>query len=131
MEFCRPQKSWTAVVQGAVVCGIEKEANLSLKRTGACRNSYGICQDEIYSSADHSQDDAVQIAGSNFAQSQLDWLLSKGDLILFDRPTIKEKLLELRLVETRQDIIRVPIWRNLSSEEQRPTRYTDATDGQY
>lgn len=129
MEFRRPQKSWTAVVRGAVVCGIEKLGNISLKHTNFCRYSYGICLNEIYTSAHHSQQDIVQLGGSIFAQSQLTWLLNKGDLILSDQPAQREKIIHLQLVKLRQDTIPLRIWQNLAAEKYRPTRLADATDG--
>jgi hypothetical protein len=130
MEFRRPQKSWTAVVRGAVICGIEKMDNPSLRLTNPCRHSYAFCQDEIYSATHHSDEDAIQIGGKTYAQSQLDWLLNKGDLILDHVPTIKEKTFDLRINRFRQDSLRLPIWRNLSDEKNRPIRYEDASDGQ-
>jgi hypothetical protein len=129
MEFRRPQKSWTAVVRGAVICGIEKLGNRSLKLTNFCRYSYGICLDEIYTSAHHAQHDVVRLGGSDFAQSQLTWLLNKGDLILSDQPTKREKIFHLRLMKLRQDTIPLRIWQNLAAEKCRPTRLEDATDG--
>lgn len=130
MQFRRPQKSWTAVVRGAVVCGVEKTGNDSLKRTKSCRHSYGLCLDEIYSSSHHSRDDAKQIGETTLANSQLDWLLNKGDLVLSGSPTIVEKTVKLRLMKLRQDTLKLPVWRNLSDEKYRPIRYDDAADGQ-
>ena len=131
MQFRRPEKSWTAVVRGAVVCGIEKMGNLSLKQTNSCQHSYGVCLTEIYRPTHHSPQDAVQLGGGNFVQDQLDWLLSKGDLILFDQKLRREKTIHIRLGTVRQDVLPLTIWQNLTDEIYRPTRLGDASDGRY
>ncbi|KAL6709496.1 hypothetical protein ACN47E_001431 [Coniothyrium glycines] len=128
MHLRTPRESWTAVVRGAVVCGIEKAGNTSLKRTNSCRHSYAFCQDEIYADSHHSSEDAVQIGALTYAQSQLDWILSKGDLILADEPTFRERSFILRLSRRRLDTLKLPIWRNLSHESERPVRFDDASD---
>jgi hypothetical protein len=129
MQFRRPEKSWTAVVRGAVVCGIEKLGNKSLKHTNPCRHSYGVCLDEMYRSTHHSPQDAVQVGGSTFVQGQLDWLLNKDDLVLFGETLKREKTIHIRLGTFRQDVLPLTIWQNLTDEEYRPTRFEDASDG--
>ena len=129
MQFRRPEKSWTAVIRGAVVSGIEKRGNKSLRHTNSCRNSYAVCLDEIYATSHHSRQDAIRIGGTTFAQSQLMWLLNKGDLILSDKPSKVEKTFDLRLSKPRRDMLKLPIWQNLSDEHERPTRFQDASDG--
>jgi hypothetical protein len=129
MEFRRPRKSWTAVVRGAVVCGVEKLGNPSLKRTSSCRHSYGICMDESYMSTHHSDQDVVEKGGKSFAQSQLTWLLDKGDLILSDAATRREETVRFRRMKLRHDTVSLTVWQNLTDEVNRPTRLEDASDG--
>jgi hypothetical protein len=130
-KYWRPQKSWTAVVRGAVVCGIEKHGIRSLKRTNSCRHSYAICLDESYSSAYHGrQEEFIEHGGDTFAKGQLTWLLNKGDLILFNEPAKRSKTVHIRLLKPRQDMMTLTIWQYLSDEEHRPTRREDATDGE-
>jgi hypothetical protein len=132
MEYWRPQKSWTAVVRGAVICGIEKHASKSLKRTNSCRHSYAICLDESYASAHHGkQEETIEHGGGTFAKGQVTWLLNKGDLVLFREPTKRSKTIHIRLAKERRDIITLTIWQYLSDEKHRPTRFEDATDGEW
>lgn len=131
MKFRRPDESWTAVVQGAVVCGVEKASISNLRRTNACRHSYAVCLDEMFSRMHHSEQDVAQLNGRNVAASQLLWLLNKGDLILSDRSCIVEKEFDLRLGKLRQDTMKVEIYRNTSDEKERPTRFRNARDGKW
>jgi hypothetical protein len=41
--------SWTAVVQGAVIYGIEKERHSNMTFMIACPKSYGVLLNEVYS----------------------------------------------------------------------------------
>jgi hypothetical protein len=115
MSYRQPQESWTAVVRGAVVCGIEKAAVLNLRKTSACRHNFAICLDELYSKAHHASRDVAQIHGATYAQTQLTWLLTKGDLILSDQPRKVERPFQLRLKDLSAGKMQLPIYRN--SEE--------------
>ncbi|KAI4955558.1 hypothetical protein J4E91_001419 [Alternaria rosae] len=129
MQYWRPQKSWTAVVRGAVVCGIEKNFTKSLKRTDSCRNSYAICLDESYTSTYHgNQEEIIEHGGGTFAKGQLTWLLNKGDLVLLNESTKRSKTIHIRLSKQRQDMMALKIWQYMSDERYRPTRLEDATD---
>ncbi|KAL1595573.1 hypothetical protein SLS59_008211 [Nothophoma quercina] len=64
----------------------------------------------------------------NVAEEQLKWILNKGDLILSDKPRRVEQKFTLRLDRQRQDTYIIPIYRNLESEEGRPTRLSNARD---
>jgi len=132
MQPWRPQKSWTAVVRGAVVCGIEKRESKSLMRTSSCRHSYAICLDERYAMAHHGrQEEIIEYGGGTFAKGQLTWLLNKGDLVLSNKPTKRSKTIHIRLVKQRRDVMTLKIWQYICDEEQRPTRLDDATDDFY
>ncbi|KAJ8111356.1 hypothetical protein OPT61_g6033 [Boeremia exigua] len=128
MHFRRPNDSWTAVVQGAVVCGVEKASISNLRRTNACRYSYAVCLDEVFSRMHHSEQDVALLNGRNVAASQLIWMLKKGDLILSDQVCKREKEFDLRLGKLRQDSIKVEVYRNSSDDKERPTLFRNARD---
>ncbi|KAJ4412725.1 hypothetical protein N0V91_000487 [Didymella pomorum] len=128
MKFRRPSESWTAVVQGAVVCGVEKDTIMNLRRTNRCRYSYAVCLDEVFNKMNHFDEELAQLNGRNVAASQLIWLLNEGDLVLRDKPCKVEQKFDLRLGKTRPGTIEVPIYRNLSGEVERPTRFRNAQD---
>jgi predicted DCC family thiol-disulfide oxidoreductase YuxK len=80
-----PQNSWTAVVQGAVVCGIEKAAISEITTATHCRRSYCIVVKEAFSPI---ADTTTQQSAQNRAEEQLIWLLDEGQLVLSDAPIV-------------------------------------------
>lgn len=131
INFRVPEKSWTAVVRGAVICGVEKETLNSLKKTTACKHDYAICLDELFSEMSHQNSDMVQTNGNVYAQSQLIWLLSKGDLILADQPRRVEREFDIKFPKARKGTIRLPIYRNTNDEKGRPTRFKNSKDSMF
>jgi hypothetical protein len=93
IKFRTPTDSWTSIVRGAVVCGIEKGTIGNLKRSTRCRHSYAICLDELFSKHTHTERDLVETKQNSYAQSQLIWVLSEGDMILVDEIKVREHLL--------------------------------------
>jgi hypothetical protein len=132
IKFRTPEESWTSVVRGGVVCGVEKTAISNLKRSTSCRHSYAICLDELFSDHIHEKSDMVETKQIQIAQAQLTYLLNEGDLILLDQPRIVEREFDFSFPRSRSGVIRLPIYRHSMSEgEERPTRFKNAIDGQY
>jgi len=129
IKFRRPFDSWTAVVQGAVVCGIEKTNMQDLRRANSCRHSYAVCFDEDYNRMYHAGADMSRVRGKDIAAEQLKWILNKGDLVLANEPLKVEQNFELKLSASRKDIMIIPIYRNKEDEEGRPTRLSNARYG--
>lgn len=77
----------------------------------------------------HLEQDIAQLNGRNVAASQLLWLLTEGDLVLRDEPCRREQDFDLRVSKLRQGTFKVPIYRNLSDEDERPTRFMNARQG--
>ena len=117
------------MVRGAVVCGIEKDATPNLRTADVCRHNYAVCFDQIYSNTFHVGKDMTRKHGATYAQSQLTWLLSKGDLILSDEPRKVEISFQLELKDLSAGKIHLEILRNSADEEKRPRRYQNARDG--
>ncbi|KAI4930473.1 uncharacterized protein J4E92_004305 [Alternaria infectoria] len=129
MSYRQPKESWTAVVRGAVVCGIEKDAIPNLRKTDVCRHNYAVCFDQLYSNTFHVEKDMTQIHGATYAQSQLTWLLNKGDLVLSDQPRKEEVSFQLTLRDLSAGKTQLEIFRNSDDEDQRPRRYQNAKEG--
>jgi len=87
LQLRRPDTSWTAVVRGAAIFGIEKSANKVLSTMKACPRSYGVPVSETFSKIRHHHDDVGvdPITKKPIAREQLLWLIKKGDLILSDK----------------------------------------------
>lgn len=132
IKFRTPEESWTAIVRGAVVCGIEKGNINNMKRSTYCRHSYAICLDELFSEHTHAKGDLLETKQNNYAQSQLIWLLNEGDIVLADQPRRVERDFDIEFPRSRSGTVPFPIYRHtMSSEEERPTRFKNAQDGQY
>ncbi|KIW07496.1 uncharacterized protein PV09_01461 [Verruconis gallopava] len=77
----RPQESWTAVVRGAVITGVEHMGEL--KPLQSCPKNYGICLNEDFSGIHDNWDDRFLEESTSrvMALGQLHWLILKGDLL--------------------------------------------------
>ncbi|KAF2115771.1 hypothetical protein BDV96DRAFT_574453 [Lophiotrema nucula] len=123
----RPHTSWTAVVQGAVICGIEKSTTRSLRPATTCKHSYGISLDTLFSDAYHSQRDLVRDSSNvPLAEGQLIWMLNKGDLCLRDEERTVEQEILLAFAETDSKAKVLPIYRY--SYDDRPERYRNSRE---
>jgi hypothetical protein len=79
-----PDTSWTAVVRGAAICGVENVGS-RMTTLNAWKRSYGLCVSENYSVINHSssqQDPVTQDLrnGQRLALRRLMWLVRKGDI---------------------------------------------------
>lgn len=93
VQLRRPDTSWTAVVRGAVIHGIEKanRPNVIFMRT--CPRSYGIVLNEAFLGSKFRREDRYTdpITGDVVAHGQITWLVKKGDLILSNEGKASEK----------------------------------------
>ncbi|KAF2267873.1 actin-like ATPase domain-containing protein [Lojkania enalia] len=131
IKLRRPNKSWTAVVQGAVISGIEKSSARNLRRAGSCRHHYGISLSKLFSDVYSPQQDLVvdKANGLAFAQGQLIWLLNKGDLVLHNQERKAEQDILLTFLQTEARRKVLPIYRY--SDDDRPTRFRNAMEELY
>ncbi|KAF2188028.1 actin-like ATPase domain-containing protein [Zopfia rhizophila CBS 207.26] len=123
----KPDTSWTAVVRGAVICGIEKSITRDLIRTTFCRHNYGICVSEIFSEIKHERQDLKTDSMRQIvAEGQLLWLLNKGDVILSTEATKGEHDITVSFTKTelRQGTITIYMY----SDDDRPSRIQDSKE---
>jgi hypothetical protein len=80
-----PETSWTAVVRGAAICGVE---NIDTRMTTltSWKRFYGVCVSENYSVINHSsfqQSPTKQNIqnGQKLALNRMMWLIRKGDIV--------------------------------------------------
>ncbi|KAF2473069.1 actin-like ATPase domain-containing protein [Lindgomyces ingoldianus] len=114
--------SWTAVVRGAVLCGIEKSDTQNLLHASSCRHHYGISVNQPFSAAYFSESDRVVSPENNiaYAQAQMIWMLKKGDLVLSNKPRAAEQSLTVSFSKTDDRKGKVTIYRY--SEKDPPER---------
>ncbi|KAH7342511.1 hypothetical protein BKA65DRAFT_504250 [Rhexocercosporidium sp. MPI-PUGE-AT-0058] len=114
LELKVPDTSWTAVVQGAAIFGIEKSTNTSsLSVMSACNRSYGIGMFVPFSEFMHDRRDRFldPLTKKVMAREQLKWLIKKGDLILSDEPKeVRAGPIDLNFTETASRRGTIPIY---------------------
>lgn len=113
-----------------MVCGIEKSDSDKLIRADFCRHHYGIVSKQLFSAAYNSRQDMVKdkTTGLVFAEGQLLWFLTKGDLVPSTNPLSVTKVVSLNfgVNEPKKKIIQ---FYRYSDDDDRPTRYHDARNG--
>lgn len=131
MEIHRPKTSWTAVVQGAVICGVEKATTKNLVLVTPCLHSYGIRAATHWSDAENNPRDQVVNAytGSTMAEGQMIWLLNKGDAILSTKPMTAGQELDVVLTADGDRTGQITVYR-YSEDRDRPVAYGIARQGE-
>ncbi|KAF2828907.1 hypothetical protein CC86DRAFT_199672 [Ophiobolus disseminans] len=132
VRFRTPDTSWTAIVQGAVVCGIDSTQIPSIRRGKALEHSYGVSMDEVFQETSHLPEDLNEERGGQlYAQAQLIWLLNQSDAILAGEPRKVRKEFDVSFTKT-QDFMNLPIYRHTRAydevEADRPLRLRNAAD---
>jgi len=106
IQLRRPDTSWTAVVRGAAIFGIEKPV---LPSMSACSRSYGVSVSESFSNIRHNVKDHF-IHKVPMAMEQLLWLIKKGDLILSNEPRVVKQNFSKSFSETETRTGTIPIY---------------------
>lgn len=124
--------SWSAVVRGAVMHGIEKTSRPNVVHLKTCPRSYGIVLNEMFKGSYFRSDDRSEdsITGEAQAQGQITWLVKKGDLVLSDEGKTSEKEFRVTFTSGRDIDERK---RQLSiyeyEDDDLPDRYRNAHQG--
>lgn len=126
--------SWTAVVKGAVVCGIEKDATSNLSKAIPSPRHFGIIANEQFTRINHHDGQDLHVnplTNVQMAQNQLLWLINKGDAIFSDEPVVVTHSLSKAFSEKGSKFVKVTVYAYFDDEKHRPTRLKGATDGMY
>ena len=121
-------QSWTAVVRGAVIFGIEKPV---LPTMSACPRSYGVSVSESFSEIHHGIRDRFVdlITEAPMAKEQLLWLIKKGDLILSDEPKVVTHIFNKSFTETELRAGTIPIYSY--DDDDIPERFANSERGKF
>ena len=127
----RPDTSLTAVVRGAVLCGIEKLTTKNLSKASACRRHYAISVSEPYSEITHNPLYREKQSKTNAAvvTGYLAWLFNKGDLILSDQPMKAEYVYSVAFNETEDRMFDLGIYSY--DDDDRPERTQNSMNGMH
>ncbi|KAH7078168.1 hypothetical protein BKA63DRAFT_552283 [Paraphoma chrysanthemicola] len=132
IKFRTPDTSWTAVVQGAVACGVDNVQISSIRKGRASKSSYGVCMNEAFQAESHTSKDLIKERnGKMYAIAQLIWLINQGDLILVNEPRKVSMEFDISFDKTRLDL-EIPIYQYSTSddedEDDRPDRLSNAVN---
>ncbi len=124
---------WTAVVQGAVIYGIEKSQHKNVTFMSTCSRSYGIVLNEMYSVHKYSRADKYTDAVTNnvMAHKQLTWLIRRGDLILSDSKRESDKTFMFPFQETDDRKFKLPIYEYPDDDDDAPERFETGQNGKH
>ena len=121
---------WTAVVQGAVLFGMENANRQTQATVKPCPRSYGISISRAYTKRLHSDQDKETSAITNqtLATGQLIWFIRKGDILQLSKPRIYPRRNLLKFVEGEQRYVSLPIYEYL--DDDLPMRFENAHEGE-
>lgn len=124
-----PDTSWTAVVRGAVLWGIEKDTISNLSRATPCPQNFGICVNQAYSRVFHDEQDLTYHSFTKRpqAQEQLVWLMNKGDLVLSDNPHEVSHTITVPFKDNDPKKREIKIY-SYPDNDHRPTRIQNSID---
>jgi hypothetical protein len=111
--------------------GIEKDNYKNVVTMATCSRSYGIVMDEAISVYKYDKKDVTRNAVTNgiVAQSQLVWLIRRGDLLLSDIHKESEKRIVYHFKGGDSRKFKIPIYEYLDDDEKEPTRFETAKRG--
>ncbi|QDS73014.1 hypothetical protein FKW77_009110 [Venturia effusa] len=83
-----PDTSWTAVVRGAVVMGVEKDRSMNRTTMTGCDKNYGVRTATAFSLVHNDRNDysVDPVSKQPIARGQMRWLFRKGDAVLSNLP---------------------------------------------
>jgi hypothetical protein len=122
---------WTAVVQGAVIYGIEKASYKNVSVMSMCPRSYGIVLNEAYSARKFDSRDQVvdPLTNKLMAQGQITWLIRRGDLLLSDATKETIKQFTYTFPENAERTFNFPIYEYPDDDDDVPDRYETGQNG--
>jgi hypothetical protein len=122
-------ESWTAVVRGAVIHGIEKLDNKNLTVMESCPRSYGIKLSQTFSGRIHDKSDTYMdsFTERTMANAQMIWLIKKGDLILSNTSKMAEEMVTFKFWEKDSRKFGLCVYEYL--DDDLPVRFANAREG--
>jgi hypothetical protein len=129
IQLHRPKISWSAVVQGAVLYGIEVASREHKRVMVPCPRNYGVQLTASFSKGTHDPGNNATHALTNqvMANKQLMWLILKGDLLMAGDERIVDRLLVASFREGGSRVFNLPIYEYLGDKA--PDRFKIAHEG--
>jgi hypothetical protein len=129
IQVHRPKTSWSAVVQGAVLYGVEVASREHTKVMVPCPRNYGVQLTASFSKGTHDPRDKITHSLTNqvMANKQLTWLILKGDLLMAGDERIIDRPLVASFREGGSRVFNLPIYEY--SGDKAPDRFKIAHEG--
>jgi hypothetical protein len=129
IKLRRPQTSWSAVVRGAVLYGMESLNRKNQTQCIPCPRNYGFVMNHTYSKRMHDARDIYTNPFTNqvMARSQFDWFVLKGDLLLTSETREIEKNITWNFNENARKICSLRIFEYL--DDDLPDRFETSQEG--
>jgi hypothetical protein len=124
---------WTAVVQGAVITGVEHMSELTPLK--ACPKNFGIRLDEDFSGLHNDLDERVYEESTSrmVALGQLHWLVQQGDLLDATEPRVSTKICPFTFAADQPMRFSFPIFECVldDPDDDLPKRWHNSRDGKW
>lgn len=126
-----PPNPWTSIVQGAVLCGVERDTVSSLKLVTPCRYSYAINLHDLF--PDHTFTTETSITAwvtpeqDKYAKPELLYMLDEGDIVFADEERVSEQEFHISFSESPATVVPFHIYRYQGQD--RPTRFNFHKNG--
>lgn len=124
---------WTAVVQGAVLYGIEKANYKDVVTMETCTRTYGIKMNQTMRIYKYDETDVIRdpVTNAVTAQDQMIWLIRKGDLLLSDSAKETEQRIVYHFTDNSARAFQLPIYEYPNDDDMEPGRFRDAQHGKW
>jgi hypothetical protein len=122
--------SWTAVVRGAVMHGVEK-ADKTLKKMDFCPKSWGLMVTQEYTSSRHGREYKTftdSTTNKRLADGKMIWLIKKGDLVLSDDPKVGTHRFTWSFKAHDTRTFHLPIYEY--NKDDLPSKYANSASGE-
>ncbi|KAH7417779.1 hypothetical protein BKA64DRAFT_761386 [Cadophora sp. MPI-SDFR-AT-0126] len=118
----RPATSWSAVLRGAALYGIDKSRLKNYVRTQRFPNYYAVARDTEESQGAGLAQYQDPITGKFMGKSRLTWIVHRGDLAFEDWNLSQETLLAFTFRENDEKNFTISIYKYLRKDNILPTR---------
>lgn len=123
---------WTAVVQGAVIYGVEKSRQTNVRFMKMSPRSYGIVVNEAFSAYKFNPRDRYvdELTKKTMARQQFAWMVRRGDLILSNERKVAEKEFSYTFRANDSRKFEVPIYTFPYDDDDVPERWETGMHGE-
>jgi hypothetical protein len=123
--------SWSAVVRGAVMYGIEKRRLKNYVKAESSPSNFGVAVTKPFENGYNDEKDQIlhPITGRVMAVQQLQWPLKRGDLVLPSQAESSDTIIFFEFNKRSDRVFSVPVYEYQDEDDWLPTRVKGAARG--